>query len=98
MLIDIRHEPKDTDIQMYEFAKYWNIPVSVIATKSDKLKRSQLQKHTSAIRKGLKLAPEEKIYPLSSLNKTGQEAVWEQMKAIYEEHGVLIDSEEENEE
>lgn len=98
LLIDIRHEPKDTDIQMYEFAKYWNIPVSVIATKSDKLKRSQLQKHTSAIRKGLKLAPEEKIYPLSSLNKTGQEAVWEQMKAIYEEHGVLIDSEEENEE
>ena len=55
LLVDIRHEPKDSDVQMYQFAHHWNIPITVIATKSDKINRSQLQKNISVIRKKLNL-------------------------------------------
>lgn len=94
LLVDIRHEPKDSDLQMYEFAKYWNIPVTVIATKSDKIKKSQLQKHISMIRKKLGLISQEKVYPISSLSKTGDEEIWQRIIGIYAEHGVKINNEE----
>src|SRR5690625_1225040 len=45
LVCDIRHEPTDADMQMYDFLKYFEIPVIIIATKLDKLKKSQRQKH-----------------------------------------------------
>lgn len=94
LLLDIRHEPKDSDVQMYEFAKHWNIPVTVIATKSDKLKKSQVQKHISILRKKLNLPSQEKIFPISSLNKTGDEEIWKRIIEVYAQHGIYIDNEE----
>lgn len=94
LLLDIRHEPKDSDVQMYEFAKHWNIPVTVIATKSDKLKKSQIQKHISILRKKLNLPSQEKIFPISSLNKTGDEEIWRRIIEVYAQQGVHIDNEE----
>ena len=44
-LVDMRHDPTEDDIQMYEFLKYYQIPVIVVATKSDKIKRGQWNKH-----------------------------------------------------
>ena len=50
-LVDLRHEPTQDDIQMYEFLKYYEIPVIVVATKADKIPRGKWNKHESIIRK-----------------------------------------------
>jgi ribosome biogenesis GTP-binding protein ysxC len=93
LLVDIRHEPKDSDVQMYQFAHHWNIPITVIATKSDKINRSQLQKNISIIRKKLKLLNGEEVFMISSLKKTGKEEIWNKMIEIFAENGVQIDEE-----
>lgn len=93
LLVDIRHEPKDSDVQMYQFAHHWNIPITVIATKSDKINRSQLQKNISIIRKKLKLLNGEEVFMISSLKKTGKEEIWNKMIEIFAENGVKIDEE-----
>lgn len=43
LLLDIRHEPKEDDILMYKYAVHYNIPVTIIATKSDKISRGAFQ-------------------------------------------------------
>ena len=50
-LVDLRHEPTQDDIQMYEFLKYYEIPVIVVATKADKIPRGKWNKHESIIKK-----------------------------------------------
>ena len=83
LLLDIRHEPKETDRQMYEYCKYYNIPVDIIATKSDKISRGQYQKSFSVIKKFLNIKGDEvKIFPISSLKKTGIEEVSDYMEEI----------------
>lgn len=74
LLLDIRHEPKDEDLMMYEYALHYGIPVTVIATKSDKISRGAYQKSYSLMRKKLK-AQQLRIFPLSSLKKTGREEI-----------------------
>jgi len=74
LLLDIRHEPGENDKMIYNWCKYYNLPVILVATKSDKLKRSQLSKHLAVIRKALN--SEEEIYPFSSLNRSGRDEVW----------------------
>ena len=83
LLLDIRHEPKETDRQMYEYCKYYNIPVDIIATKSDKISRGQYQKSFSVIKKFLNIKGDEvKIFPISSLKKTGIEEVSDYIEEI----------------
>ncbi|WP_303974615.1 ribosome biogenesis GTP-binding protein YihA/YsxC, partial [Streptococcus merionis] len=53
-LVDMRHEPTADDVQMYEFLKYYDIPVIVVATKSDKIPRGKWNKQESVIKKRLK--------------------------------------------
>ena len=53
LLVDIRHEPGPNDIMLYEWFNHYGLPFTVVATKSDKLKRSQIQKHTAMIRRAL---------------------------------------------
>lgn len=50
-LVDFRHEPSSDDIQMYEFLKYYDIPVIVVATKADKVPRGKWNKQESLIKK-----------------------------------------------
>ena len=57
-LVDLRHEPTQDDIQMYEFLKYYEIPVIVVATKADKIPRGKWNKHVSVIRKAFGKPPE----------------------------------------
>ncbi|MCL1988051.1 MAG: ribosome biogenesis GTP-binding protein YihA/YsxC [Firmicutes bacterium] len=78
LLLDIRHEPTSQDKMLYEWCKHYNLPVILVATKSDKLKRSQLDKHLAIIRKSLaEIAKPDKILPFSSLNRDGREELWE---------------------
>jgi len=90
LLVDIRHEPTNDDVMMYEWIKHFGYNCVIIATKADKISRGQYQKHISVIRKKLQLEKDEKVLPLSSSKKTGVEDVWNEIIAQYEEHGYEI--------
>ena len=89
LLVDIRHEPSNDDKAMYDWIKYYGYECVVIATKSDKIKRGQYQKHFSIIRKKLGLV-DEKILPISSLNKGGVQELWQEITDIYTKNGYQI--------
>lgn len=75
-LVDMRHDPSVEDIQMYEFLKYYNIPVIVVATKADKIPRGKWNKHTSSIKKKLDFDANDDFIIFSSETKEGKEAAW----------------------
>lgn len=76
LLIDIRHEPSQNDIDMYEWIKYQGFDPVIIATKHDKLKRSQVQAAVSLIRRTLGMKPEETLIPFSAETKVGRDEIW----------------------
>ena len=76
LLIDIRHEVGSNDKMMYDWIKHYHNEVIVVATKMDKIKRSQVQKQLSVIRKGLGLSGEDKLIAFSSETKQGKEELW----------------------
>jgi len=75
LLMDIRHEPSVYDRQIHEWCKHYNLSFTIVATKSDKIKKSQVQKHLAIIRKSL----EEEVPPIpfSSESWEGREVVWD---------------------
>lgn len=77
LLIDIRHEPSANDKLMYEWITKQGFYPIIIATKVDKLKRSQIQKHVKMIKEGLGLVPGTKIIPFSAVSKQGRNEIWE---------------------
>lgn len=77
MLIDIRHEPSENDRIMYDWLKHYGYKIIIVATKSDKLKRSQVNKNISMISKSLKLEKNEILIPFSSETKDGKDKLWE---------------------
>lgn len=76
-LVDLRHEPSADDVQMYEFLKYYEIPVILVATKADKIPRGKWNKHESMIKKKLDFDKEDTFIIFSSVNKTGVEEAWD---------------------
>ncbi len=76
LLIDIRHEPGKNDIMMYEWLKHYGYDIIIAATKSDKINRSQIQKHLSVIRKTLGLGQQDILIPFSGEKKTGVAELW----------------------
>ena len=76
MLIDIRHEPGENDKVMYQWLKHYGYKIVIAATKSDKIKRSQIQKQVSVIRKTLGLNADDYIIPFSGIEKTGKDELW----------------------
>ena len=84
LLIDIRHEPSANDRMMYEWILAQGYQPIIIATKLDKLKRSQVQKHVKMIKEGLKLVPGTVVIPFSAETKQGREEIWELMDSFLE--------------
>ena len=76
LLIDIRHEPSGNDRMMYEWILSQGYQPIVIATKADKLKRSQIQKQVRLIRTGLDMKPGSVIFPFSATSRLGRDDVW----------------------
>lgn len=70
ILVDGRHEPTKDDIAMYQYAQYLNIPILVVATKIDKVKRNQRNKSIAGIKKAINLRPEDDLLTFSSVDKT----------------------------
>lgn len=77
LLIDIRHEPSGNDRIMYDWILHQGYKPIIIATKLDKINRSQIQKHVKMIKTGLKTEPDTILIPYSSQTKQGREEIYE---------------------
>ncbi|MCI9007262.1 MAG: YihA family ribosome biogenesis GTP-binding protein [Lachnospiraceae bacterium] len=88
LLIDIRHAPSANDKDMYDWIVHQGYSPIIIATKLDKIKRSQIQKQLKILREGLQLVPETKILPFSAETKQGREEIWETIEGFMEEGAV----------
>ena len=81
LLIDIRHEPSVNDKMMYDWIIESGFSPVIIATKLDKIKRSQIQKNVSIIRKTLGMESTDNIFTFSALTKQGKDEIWEFIEA-----------------
>ncbi len=77
LLIDIRHEPSENDCIMYDWIVDNGYEPVIIATKLDKIKRSQLQKNIKIIRQKIQPAENTCIIPFSAVTKQGRDEIWE---------------------
>ena len=76
LLIDIRHEPSSNDKLMYDWIVSQGFQPILIATKADKIKRSQIQKQVKLIRTGLGMEKQDILIPFSAETKQGREEIW----------------------
>lgn len=88
LLIDIRHEPGSHDKNMYDWILHQGYQPIIIATKLDKIKRSQVQKHLKMVREGLQAAKETMIIPFSAETKQGREEIYECIEQLTQPEGV----------
>jgi len=79
LLIDFRHKPSEDDILMYEYLKYYNIPVTIICTKVDKVSNNTIEKNKNIIKQELNIKDNDNLILFSSLTKKGKEEVYEEI-------------------
>ncbi|MGN0299010.1 MAG: ribosome biogenesis GTP-binding protein YihA/YsxC [Lachnospiraceae bacterium] len=82
LLVDIRHEPSANDKMMYDWILNQGFDPVVIATKADKINRSQLQKQLKLIRTGLGMRKESNLFPFSAETKQGREEIWTYIETL----------------
>jgi GTP-binding protein len=76
LLIDIRHEPSENDRNMYQWILHNGYKPIIIATKLDKINRSQVQKHVKMVKEGLRVEKDTILIPFSSETKQGRDELW----------------------
>ncbi|HEM4266390.1 TPA: YihA family ribosome biogenesis GTP-binding protein [Streptococcus suis] len=81
-LVDMRHEPSADDVQMYDFLKYYEIPVIIVATKADKIPRGKWNKHESMIKKKLDFDKNDQFVIFSSETRHGYDQAWDAILSI----------------
>ena len=84
LLVDFRHKPTEDDVLMYKFLKYYNLPVTIVTTKFDKVNRSLRDKQNDIIKKTLTPALGDEIINFSSVTKLGKERVYDIIKNYFE--------------
>jgi GTP-binding protein len=77
LLIDIRHEPSVNDKTMYDWIVFQGYQPVIIATKLDKIKRSQIQKQIKIVRTGLGIGSDVTVIPFSAETKQGRDEIWQ---------------------
>ena len=82
LLVDIRHEPGANDRQMYDWILHNGYRPAVIATKLDKINRSQVQKQIKLVRTALKMKADDVLIPFSAETKQGREEIWELIERL----------------
>lgn len=82
LLIDIRHVPSGNDVMMYNWICHNGFTPVIIATKMDKIKRSQLQKNLKQIRQTLGMNPDDLIFPFSALSRQGRDEILDYVEQI----------------
>ncbi|MDE7319080.1 MAG: ribosome biogenesis GTP-binding protein YihA/YsxC [Lachnospiraceae bacterium] len=88
LLVDIRHEASANDREMYHWIVHQGYEPIIIATKLDKIKRSQVQKQIKLLRESLNPVPGTRIIPFSAQTKQGREEIWEMIDGFLEEESV----------
>jgi GTP-binding protein len=81
LLVDLRHPPSVDDRTMYDFLKYYEIPVIVVATKADKIPKSKWQKHIKIAKETLEFDPEDTMILFSSETGEGKDKAWSILQA-----------------
>ncbi|MEH7236214.1 ribosome biogenesis GTP-binding protein YihA/YsxC [Bacillus sp. JJ1562] len=76
LIVDLRHSPTSDDVLMYDFAKHYEIPVVVIATKADKIPKGKWDKHLKVVRETLDLDPNDHLIKFSSETGLGKDEAW----------------------
>ncbi len=82
LLIDIRHEPSENDKLMYDWVRSRGYEPVIIATKADKIKRSQLTKQVKMIRDSLEMPEESLVFPFSAISKQGRDEITDYIENI----------------
>ncbi len=82
LLVDIRHKPSGNDKTMYDWIVYQGFHPIIIATKLDKLKRSQIEKCIREVRTGLGLQSDDILIPFSSVTRQGRDEIWQVMDEL----------------
>lgn len=82
LLVDIRHEPSANDKMMYDWILHNGFTPVIIATKLDKIKRSQLQKNLKIIRTKLDMSKDDRIFPYSALSKQGRNEILDYIEKV----------------
>lgn len=93
LLIDIRHDPSANDKMMYDWIVSNGYKPVIIATKLDKLKRSQIQKHVKMVREGLGLEKEDVLIPYSAETKQGRDEIWALIESLQNPAPKMTESE-----
>lgn len=89
MLVDFRHKPTEDDVLMYNFLKYYNIPVTVIATKVDKIGNSKQEACKKLIMSTLDLVVGDDLILFSSVTKLGRDKVLEKIEDLTSEEEII---------
>ncbi|OFM88151.1 ribosome biogenesis GTP-binding protein YihA/YsxC [Staphylococcus sp. HMSC055A09] len=76
-LVDLRHNPTEDDVLMYNYLKHFDISTLVICTKEDKIAKGKVQKHLKNIKDKLELEPEDSIISYSSIKNNKQQPIWD---------------------
>ena len=88
MLIDFRHKPTEDDLLMYNFLKYYNLPVTIIATKADKVSGSKKQKNLKIILDTMDLVVGDDLVVFSSVTKLGVKDVLKKIEDLIVEETI----------
>ena len=85
LLVDIRHEPSGNDKMMYEWICHQGFTPVIIATKLDKINRSQINKHVKMVKEGLQVVKDTIVIPYSALTKQGREEIYQILDTYLED-------------
>ena len=95
-LVDIRHDPTKDDVTMYNYLFKNNVPYTIVATKADKLPKSQVKNRCRAIANYLQVGADN-IIPVSSLEKRGKEQVFDRIeKVLTAFYNPIVDDEDDD--
>lgn len=89
MLVDFRHKPTEDDVLMYNFLKYYNIPVTVVATKVDKIGSSKREANKKIISSTLDLVVGDDLILFSSVTKLGKDKILEKISDLINDEDII---------
>ena len=89
MLVDIRHKPSSDDVLMYDYLKYHNLPVTIVATKKDKISKNKVEKNLNVIRDTLKLANTDSLIAISNVTREGKKEILSELESLTEVEETL---------
>ena len=90
LLVDIRHEPSANDKSMYDWIVYNGYHPVIIATKLDKINRSQIQKQVKLLRQGLGMDKDGILIPFSAETKQGREEIWDLIEGVMADSNIPV--------